>query len=408
MNLLKKCVLFFLLTVAVPDGWANLSTGTSVSSFDVYSCGFSTASSSSYRNFGLVGQAACGASASASYKNYAGFVPAFVLILDVVISFIDESPSSGEWQQTTNVTCHITVETLEGNPVSGVKYRIASEGADEAVFSPWRSDAVIETTYSGSEVRFQAAIPGAALDSFAEGQDNFIQWRAKNSGGVEAFSGKYRVRVMANDAPEIAILQPDEKSGVASDRLFVEAQLTDACWGIDENSVELKLDDANNSNIALVTSAANPGIYSAPSGKVSYTYAGAPLAPGATYKLTVSATDKNGKNSSSVLSFKLLGGAIPDIVPYPSPFDPKKESVAIRYVLRKDSGVSINVYDMSGRLVKEVIDNEPRKAGTCEDTWTGRNYAGEGLANGVYFCEVVATDDEGEHRRYSSLAIFGK
>ena len=408
MNSFNKCALFLLLAVTVSDVRANVSAGAAVSSFDVYSCGFSTASSSSYRNFGLLAQPACGTSASANYKNYAGFIPAFVLILDVVVSFMDESPASGEWQDTTDVTCCITVETSEGNPVSGVKYRIASEGSDEAEFSAWQSDAVIERTYSGSKVRFQAAIPNAALHSFAEGQDNFVQWRAKNSGGVEAFSGKYRVRVRANDAPGVAILQPDEKSGVASERLFVEAQLTDAYWGIDGNSVIIKLDDANDANVALVTSAAKPEIYSADSGRVSYTYDGTPLVPGATYKLTVSATDKNGKDSSSVLTFRLLGGAISDILPYPSPFDPKKQSIAIRYVLRKDSGVSINVYDMSGRLVKAVTENQNRKAGTCEDAWTGQNYSGEILANGVYFCEIVANDDEGEHRRYSPLAIFGK
>ena len=80
----------------------------------------------------------------------------------------------------------------------------------------------------------------------------------------------------------------------------------------------------------------------------------------------------------------------------------------IRYVLDKRCEVSINIYDMSRRLVKTVVDNLVREAGISEDPWNGTNFANQELANGVYFCEIVAKDSDGEHRRYTSLAIFGK
>ena len=96
------------------------------------------------------------------------------------------------------------------------------------------------------------------------------------------------------------------------------------------------------------------------------------------------------------------------MVPYPCPFDPK-EGTTIRYVLAKDSKVTINIYNMAGRLVKTVIMNEERGAGEhTQDKWFGDNYVREELANGIYFCEIIAEDDDGEHRYYQSLAIFGK
>ncbi|MEW6557849.1 MAG: FlgD immunoglobulin-like domain containing protein [Elusimicrobiota bacterium] len=110
---------------------------------------------------------------------------------------------------------------------------------------------------------------------------------------------------------------------------------------------------------------------------------------------------------------KIDENEIVDLVPYPCPFDPSKESIKIRYVLDNIAEkVSINIYDMSGRLVKTIVHNQQKAAGMHEeDTWDGTNYAGEKLANGIYFCEIIAKEfkiDGGQERRYTALAIFGK
>ena len=102
-------------------------------------------------------------------------------------------------------------------------------------------------------------------------------------------------------------------------------------------------------------------------------------------------------------------GAIADIVPYPSPFDPAKEKMVLKYVLDKESKVTIHLYDMAGKFIKTIIKNEERSEGEHnEDTWDGTNYADSRLANGVYVCELIVKNSEGEHRRYQTLAIFGK
>ncbi|MFA7073782.1 MAG: FlgD immunoglobulin-like domain containing protein, partial [Endomicrobiaceae bacterium] len=109
-------------------------------------------------------------------------------------------------------------------------------------------------------------------------------------------------------------------------------------------------------------------------------------------------------------TFKALGGGVADIVTYPSPFNPKKEKIKIRYLLANESSVTIKLYNKAGKIVKKLIQSsyEYGKAGTNEIEWDGRNYAGETLATGVYICEIIANSSYGEQRRYTALAIVGR
>ncbi|MCR4662473.1 MAG: hypothetical protein K5622_01135 [Endomicrobiaceae bacterium] len=111
---------------------------------------------------------------------------------------------------------------------------------------------------------------------------------------------------------------------------------------------------------------------------------------------------------SFTATFKVLSGGVADILTYPSPFNPKNEEVNIRYLLAKDSRVTIRIYDKSGKIVAKVIQSEQRSAGTNEEKWNGRSYAGETLATGAYIVEIIANSSSGEDRRYTALAIVGK
>ena len=54
--------------------------------------------------------------------------------------------------------------------------------------------------------------------------------------------------------------------------------------------------------------------------------------------------------------------------------------------------MSIKVYDVSGRLVRTLLD-EIRDAGIYADvTWDGRSNAGHPVASGVYFYRLVTKD----------------
>jgi len=164
--------------------------------------------------------------------------------------------------------------------------------------------------------------------------------------------------------------------------------------------------------IAVIESS-NINMYDASTETMLYVYRGKNLIPGMKYKLTIYvedwASDQPNSSSETVIFTVSSYGAIADIIPYPSPFDPMKEDITFRYVLEKDSQVTINLYDMSGRLVDTIADDQEKSSGEHnEDTWDGSNFANSILANGVYICELVAKNGDGEQRRYVTFAIFGK
>ena len=68
---------------------------------------------------------------------------------------------------------------------------------------------------------------------------------------------------------------------------------------------------------------------------------------------------------------------------YPNPFNP---SATIKYDLANDSYVEIMVYDATGRLVDELV-NQHQTAGYHSITWNASNQA-----SGMYFAKMVVGD----------------
>ncbi len=66
---------------------------------------------------------------------------------------------------------------------------------------------------------------------------------------------------------------------------------------------------------------------------------------------------------------------------YPNPFNPQTQ---IQYSLPEDAKVQLLIYDMIGRRVAEVV-NEEQIAGYYEKTFNGSN-----LSSGVYFYRITA------------------
>jgi uncharacterized repeat protein (TIGR01451 family) len=75
--------------------------------------------------------------------------------------------------------------------------------------------------------------------------------------------------------------------------------------------------------------------------------------------------------------------------PYPNPF---KDSVRIQFGLPQSGAVAIDVFDVTGRHVKSLM-NEEKAAGTYDVVWNGRNAAGIPMPAGVYFYRVRLEDE---------------
>jgi len=70
----------------------------------------------------------------------------------------------------------------------------------------------------------------------------------------------------------------------------------------------------------------------------------------------------------------------------PNPFT---DAALISFSAPRSASVSIDVYDVNGRLVQTVLSGQV-DAGAHQVTWDGRDSAGSKVARGVYFCRMNA------------------
>jgi hypothetical protein len=72
---------------------------------------------------------------------------------------------------------------------------------------------------------------------------------------------------------------------------------------------------------------------------------------------------------------------------YPNPFNPETR---ITFSLPKAERVDLAVYDVHGRMVKELADFQEYAPGTYTIDWNGRDANGNPVASGVYFTRMQA------------------
>lgn len=76
---------------------------------------------------------------------------------------------------------------------------------------------------------------------------------------------------------------------------------------------------------------------------------------------------------------------------YPNPFNP---STQINFVLPLNKKVSLKVYDMLGKEVRTLINNEEYAKGNYNVTWNGRDNSGRTVASGTYIAKMVSGNIE--------------
>ncbi|MBN1352847.1 T9SS type A sorting domain-containing protein [candidate division KSB1 bacterium] len=76
---------------------------------------------------------------------------------------------------------------------------------------------------------------------------------------------------------------------------------------------------------------------------------------------------------------------------YPNPFNPTKNVTHIRYFLDEPCKVSISIYDVQEKPVKNICENDWKLSGEhTRDFWDGRNENGLLAATGIYFAKIIA------------------
>jgi parallel beta-helix repeat protein len=84
---------------------------------------------------------------------------------------------------------------------------------------------------------------------------------------------------------------------------------------------------------------------------------------------------------------------------YPNPFNPQ---TTIAFDLPSEMAVSLHIYDMSGRLVDVLVDEEIADQGRNEVVWRGRDGAGRLLPTGTYFYRLEA----GEYTETKKMVLL--
>ena len=71
---------------------------------------------------------------------------------------------------------------------------------------------------------------------------------------------------------------------------------------------------------------------------------------------------------------------------YPNPFNP---STTIKYFIKENSKVSLNIYNIKGQKVKQLI-NDQLASGEHSVVWNGTDDNGKSVSSGIYFYKFKA------------------
>ena len=120
--------------------------------------------------------------------------------------------------------------------------------------------------------------------------------------------------------------------------------------------------------------------------KTSFTYVDETAVPGRSYRYMIGVVDQDGEFVSPIQTITLpklvaeLGQNVPN------PFNP---TTSIRFTLTSSEHVTINVFDVSGHLVRTLVDGV-RAAGAQDVKWDGTNSAGNPVSSGIYYYRLQA------------------
>ena len=201
-------------------------------------------------------------------------------------------------------------------------------------------------------------------------------------------------------APVITMASPQNEARLTERRPQISITYADAESGVDMDSIRFVLDD-NLINLKPNQKSASQVIYTPDvelafgqhtvklevsdmaheEGNVSEKSSGAREANMAVHEFTFFVESEEGP----VLASRPINA--------PNPF---KENTRISFTLTRQSTVSIVIYDMTLRPVRVLVDNEVWDAGEYIGKgaigWDGTSTAGEDLARGVYFCQIMVAD----------------
>jgi hypothetical protein len=187
--------------------------------------------------------------------------------------------------------------------------------------------------------------------------------------------------------PTVTVVSP-KQDAVVGVRPVIKISYADEGSGVDLTSISVKVDD--NAVVATAMAPAKPAKSNVVSaGEASYEVK---LGFGS-HTLTVVVKDVAGNEATAEVTFIVEGDALMLVKPHNYPNPARGSGTAITFGLSQESDITIRIYDFTATLVATVAEDERVSADDgVEFRWDGTTDAGDGsqLANGVYFCQILA------------------
>jgi hypothetical protein len=110
-----------------------------------------------------------------------------------------------------------------------------------------------------------------------------------------------------------------------------------------------------------------------------------------TYSIPVTLNPVSNNDNINPLITSLTGN-------YPTPFNP---STSIRFSLKDAGKVRIQIYNLKGQLVKNLI-NSDLQSGNHQIVWDGRDDRGNGVSSGIYLYRM----ESGDYTRTNKMMLM--
>jgi hypothetical protein len=185
-------------------------------------------------------------------------------------------------------------------------------------------------------------------------------------------------------------------------RPVIKISYADEGSGVDLTSISVKVDDAPVMATAMAPAKSAANVVAA--GEASYEVK---LGYGS-HTLTVAVKDVAGNEATAEVTFIVEGDVLKLVKPHNYPNPVRTSSTAITFGLSQGAEITIRIYDFTATLVATVVDDEPTQADDkVEFRWDGTTDAGDGsqLANGVYFCQILAKTDSETKSEIVKIAL---
>ena len=214
----------------------------------------------------------------------------------------------------------------------------------------------------GGYVQQASSLDGTANEVTGSGQDSLYRLTLAEDSAVPAM-----LRTMTAVVRGMAIDVSWQTSWLVPEGDFLVYRSADENW------------DAVDVELEITTSAAGS----------SYRFVDRSCKPGASYRYRVDVSDNGGSTTlfeTKSISVQSLIARLDQNVP--NPFNPMTE---IKYTIPEDGKVTLDIFDIRGRLVVRLVDSV-RTAGSHVEMWTGLDGAGNPVPSGTYFYQM-ATDN---------------